>query len=513
MNGPPTIAGLVKQAFRLAGGLVVVAVVGCALLPVSSTPRGSVIPSGQGSVRQFTFSKTGDAALPLPGSEHLVVMLSASGSAPPPFNFRVQGEHGFGGESKFTADSYKWPPPKRHPIKTTQAGFAIGSKLDFWVNTGDSTALGDCLRRTSLAYFSSHAYYFVDEGPVGNDALCGRAAPPPPAQEQLRALAAAFEAGFPDSPDSPVPGAAPIYQTVTQLFGPDPVGGGIDGDPRTFIVISPAVDKFGQDKGLLGYFWSRDVQPRTGFGQTDPRAHSNERETVFLTSQIFNQRPTTTFGTLAHEFTHLIIYFQRAAAGFTSEETWWDEALAMFSMDRSGYGLKAGNEDIAKDVRSFLEQPGSYSLTQWNQNPHGFAYGLAYLYARFLFDRHGQDFIREVIAIPDGGVAAIDRALRKRGSTFEQAYSEFMVSVYTSGTRLQVDARYRLGVDISMYGNYGNIELRGVRTTKIGPEAALDGVRLKPWGTSFYEMTQEGTRPWTLLLRVPGPFFGSAIGY
>ncbi len=491
----------------------VLTLAGCALvMPTATTRPSTQVPVGQGAVRHFALAR-GDVNVQAPASKNLILMLSASGSAPPAVSFRVQDLPPLGGESRFTADMSRWRSPAYIPgarrpgrRKVQAANLPLGTKQDFWINTGDSSATGDCLRRTSLAYSSQHAYYFVDIGPAGTDPACGGEAGPTPDPMLLRGLAAAFEG------ESPLSGAFPIYQSITSLYGSDPEDGGIDNDTHTFIVISPAVDRFGKDKGLMGYYWSRDVQPKSG-GTGDPRSHSNEREAVFLTSQIFNQKPYTTYGTLAHEFTHLVMYYRRSLVGATAEETWWDEALAMLAMDRSGYGLRAGNEDIAKDIRSFLNNPGLYSLTQWQGNPNNFAYGLVYVFARYLHDRYGQELFREVIGGTEGGVAALEKVLRKRGSSFDKAYSEFMVALYTSGTLLEVDPQYKMAADLNMRGVYGAIDLDGIQSRRVSNFGELETVQLHPWGTAFYELGQESSRLWTFAFKVPQPLFGSLIGW
>ncbi|MBM3269009.1 MAG: hypothetical protein FJZ01_15325 [Candidatus Sericytochromatia bacterium] len=502
------------------------------VLPGAIKRPTTQLPVGQGAVRHFPL-RAGDVSLPFPASKNLVLMVSASGSASTAFSFRVQNSEAPAGEARFTSDAARWRAPAyapgAAPRRRTQANLPLGTKLDFWINTGDSSAAGDCLRRASLEYLSPHAYFFVDVGPGGSgsrDAVCGGPAGPELSKELLRGMAAAFEG------ESPLAGALPIYQTVTGMFGPDPVDGGVDGDPRTFVVISPAVDKFGQEKGLMGYYWSRDVQPRTT-SPADPRSHSNEREAIFLTNQIFNQKPYTTYGTLAHEFTHLVMYYQRSMAGSVAEEVWWDEALSMLAMDRTGYGLRAGNVDIAKDIGCFLERPSAYSMTQWSGNPHNFAYGLVYVFARYLHERFGQQLIREVIAIPDGGVAGLDRALRRRNTSFQQVYSDFVVAVYTSGTQLEVDPQYRMPAEINLRASYGGppdprcgsfslcelkdprcpASLDGVQAQRLQSFGQLQTVSLRTWGTAYYELGQGDPYPWTFAFKIPEALFGSAIGW
>jgi hypothetical protein len=491
-----------KASFGLFAIIAMVA--GCSVWIPTSTGRTTfTLPVGQGAVRHFPL-KTGDVTLPLPASKNLVLMLAASSSVGAPVTFRVTGASGrLGGDARFSkagadlAQHYG----ERTARRRVQAEQPIGATLEFWINRGDNLSTGDCHRLGTVRWKSAHAYYLLDSGPASTAAGCG---PAPdlasmPTEDQLQDMAAAFEG------NSAFPGASGIWNTVTQLFGADPAEG-VDGDPRTYVVLSPAVDDWGKEKGLLGYFWSRDVDVSAN--------HSNRKEVIFLTNQIFTQRRYTTYGTLAHEFTHLVMFYQRRNHGAPAADPWWDEALSMLAMDQTGYGLRAGNEDIAKDIRSFLQQPSAYSLTDWHLNPNQFAYGLVYVFARYLHDRFGPEFVRESLAARDsGGVAGLDRLLRRRGTTFQQVYADFMVAVYTSGTLLEVEPKYRMPQDINLRASYGAIGLDGVRASRLTAFGQQESASLRPWGTAFYDFGQEDDRAWNFTFRVPSPMFGSAVGW
>ena len=475
-----------------------------------------------GALREFTLAGTGQEAVSFPSSTHLALLLSASGSAPPgPVDFKIQAAPRVAETA--LSDSWRWQGPLSlrggsGPARSVQD---IPQALDLWINTGDSTAAGDCLRHVVQIYRSAHAYFYLDEGPgAGATGACAAAGlqptqavpagtlPAPSFNQGMSMLAKAFEQGFTSSTD-PLPGAAAIYPTVTGLFGPDPGGDSPPSGDPTFVVISPAVDDFGQQHGLMGYFWERDMQPVVN-SPGDPRQHSNQRPVVFLSDQIFAEQPYTTYGTLAHEFTHLVVYYQRTKAGVGANETWWNEALAMLSMDRCGYGWKAGNQDMAKDLNSFLEQPAAYSLTDWDQDPHGFAYGLVSLFARYLFDRFGPAFIREVALAPDGGVAALDAALQERGTSFEAVYEDFMIAIYAASKGLALGGVWQLAPDLDVRGLYGSVQLAGVQTQLAPPG---DGLRLPAWSTAFFDLSQGQSTPWNFSLTAPGPLFGSGIGF
>lgn len=484
---------------------------GCQKLPGASVQCLAQCGSGtSGSLREFVLTQTGHQSLSFPASSHVALLLSASGSVPSsPVDFRVQGARP--GTEAALSDSWRWSGPLSLYGPRPQGRFVqtIPTALDMWINTGDSTAQGDCLRHVVQVYHSAHAYYYVDEGPgAGATGNCAAPAGILPSQDQMRLMAASFEGGFPD-PTDPVPGAPPTYSTVTGLFGVDPADDSPPAGDPVFVVLSPAVDDFGAQHGLLGYFWERDMQAPVDVAG-DPRQHSNQRPVVFLTDQIFTEKPYTTYGTLAHEFTHLVVYYQRTKAGVGPNETWWNEAEAMLSMNVCGYGFKAGNEDMAKDLQSFLQQPGAYSLTEWNQDPNGFAYGLVSVFARYLYDRFGPQFIEEVNLAPDGGVGALDAALRQRGTTFEQVYEDFMVAVYASSKGIALGGVWQLAPDLDMRGKYGSIQLSGVQAQAGAPGGAF---WLPPWGTQFFELTQTQAGGWNFDLSVPGPYFGSGISF
>ena len=507
--------------------LVPVLLAGC---PHTVAPTASVVclthcgsgSSLPGSLREFTLAGTGQEAVSFPASTHLALLLSASGSAPPgPVDFKIQAAPRVAETA--LSDSWRWHGPLslNGGARTLRSVQDIPQTLDMWINTGDSTAAGDCLRHVVQLYHSAHAYFYLDEGPgAGATGACAApglqptqavpaaALPAPSFSQGVTVLAKAFEQGFSSATD-PLPGAAPIYSTVTGLFGPDPGGDSPPGGDPTFVVISPAVDDFGLQHGLMGYFWERDMQPVVD-SPGDPREHSNQRPVVFLSDQIFAEQPYTTYGTLAHEFTHLVVYYQRTKAGVGANETWWNEAMAMLSMDRCGYGWKAGNQDMAKDLSSFLQQPAAYSLTDWDQDPHGFAYGLVSLFARYLFDRFGAAFIREVTLAPDGGITALDAALGERNTSFEAVYEDFMISIYASSKGLALGGVWQLAPDLNMRGRYGAVQLAGVQTQLAPPGA---GLLLPAWSTAFFDLSQGHDSAWTFSLTAPGPLFGSGINF
>ncbi len=133
-----------------------------------------------------------------------------------------------------------------------------------------------------------------------------------------------------------------IYSVNIENFG-DPTD--IDANQRTILFFTRAVNELtppNQNSYVGGFFFSRDLFPKTTMGSIDACATSNVAEMVYLLvpdpDGVVNQNVrttdfvrTVTAGTLAHEFQHLInasrhLYVNLGSSAF--EDTFLDEGLA-----------------------------------------------------------------------------------------------------------------------------------------------------------------------------------------
>ncbi|GEM_PF-3592225 len=494
---------MVRRLGPLSMALMLAVLTGCNLFPPTTSSEIDLRQGVDGRVRQFIVGPQSSGLLNLGSARKLLFALSAGPTALREESFRLQvlpatdpdalpGPRG-DAHSRFRESSRALaaetvaepqrrlqevsPPPKKDETRP------------FWVNIGNSQWTGDKPQQAKLVIPpTENAYFFVD--------TASSLHADPNLSSKLGELAAAFE--------------SIIYPRVTQVFGasPDP---GIDGDRRVYIVISPAVDNFGKDAGLMGYFWSRDLHARIA-SQGNVRDHSNEKEVIFLTDQIFKQKAWTTYGTLAHEFTHLVIYNQKVLLPNRNapEETWLDEALAMLAMDLCGWGLRNGNDEIAKDIAFFQANPEKYSLTDWSDNPRGFSYGLSYLFSRYLYDRFSEAMIRDVIKSPQVGVSGVTQALLPRGATFEDVFSDWTLANAIFGLGLTTDPRYSYAPEINLRGTYGSIKLTGIQPRPIAKPANVTGPSRR-WGTAYYLLNSEQERPWKMDVRPGSSLFGGTV--
>ena len=140
------------------------------------------------------------------------------------------------------------------------------------------------------------------------------------------------------------------WPVVTTNFG---TPSDVDDNDRVLILFTSAVNELtprGADYIVGGFFYGRDLFPRKANDKAGACASSNERELFYLLapdpSGAVNGNARSkayvrgsTFGTLAHEFEHLVNasrrLYENGADDF--EQTWLDEGLAHIAEELSFY--------------------------------------------------------------------------------------------------------------------------------------------------------------------------------
>jgi hypothetical protein len=132
------------------------------------------------------------------------------------------------------------------------------------------------------------------------------------------------------------------------------------------------------------------------------------------------------FGTIAHEFQHLIHRDNDA-----SEETWINEGMSDFAEYLCGYESYWGH------VNFFLAHPEN-SLVEWDEHynaetgPEVLAdYGQAFLMQLYLKDKYGKDFVKALAQDPDHGIDSTNKILAQfdTGIDFEELFRRFSIAV------------------------------------------------------------------------------------
>jgi len=207
-----------------------------------------------------------------------------------------------------------------------------------------------------------------------------------------------------------------IYPECHDWFGTE-WNPGIDGYSRIFILFHDV----GNNKSAAeygGYFSPVDELTRA--------SSSNRKEILYMDAYLFSQRGRFTFfASMAHEFTHLLNWFQN---GGNTDESWLEEGRASFAE----WAIYGNIHSIF--VKGYLSAP-SISLT--SASSPNTRYGAAFMLLSYLYENYGgKQTIREVSAQNKKGIAAINAALETRGyqERFGDVFNTWVVANYLNDT-------------------------------------------------------------------------------
>jgi len=281
-------------------------------------------------------------------------------------------------------------PPTSSAAKVAQETTAIlvGTELSFPVAGSNILVAATCQR------VGEHAYIFVENRFW--DTNGGRIY-----QDDVDALGELFDSASPADP------ARGVYELVTETFG-EPAD--VDGDERIFLLVHDIKNS----PNIVGLF-DRSV--------ADHPVPEYRRDVLFIDETHLSKSSTRNlvFGTLAHEFQHLIHW-----RWDDDEDSWVDEGLAGYAEELVGFPEADPNA-----VPEFLKAPHT-SLTDWNFTSSARSYGVTYLFMSFLAERYGHELIREFVAQPRNGTDGLDAAMAARQETdrFVDAWQMWTVGNY-----------------------------------------------------------------------------------
>lgn len=205
-----------------------------------------------------------------------------------------------------------------------------------------------------------------------------------------------------------------IYPTLTSVFGSE-WRPGVDGDEKITILFHQMKEDIG------GYFRSTDEYLKVQLPE------SNEREMVYLPVAEIDNIQLKTF--LAHEFVHLITFYQKDKTFNVAEEVWLNEARAEYALTLLGYNDLYDGSNLQRRVRSFLENP-SDSITEWQNKKYD--YGSASLFIQYLADHYSATILADSLKSKLTGVASLNEALRENGfkEDFAQIFTDWTITVF-----------------------------------------------------------------------------------
>ena len=178
-----------------------------------------------------------------------------------------------------------------------------------------------------------------------------------------------------------------ILPTTTRLFG----------QPDRLPVSILHVPTLGG--GTIGYFSAADGYP------TAVNPFSNQRNLLYIALEYAPLDSVDYYAVVAHELQHMVHEAQDS-----NEETWLNEGLSELAAHLNGY--PADNHTAA-----FLAAPDN-SLTHFNYESGD--YGAAYLFVRYLYERFGAEFIRDLVAEQANGAKGITAVLPPTSPSFDE---------------------------------------------------------------------------------------------
>lgn len=331
-----------------------------------------------------------------------------------------------------------------HVGRTTPLNEHLGQEDTFWISDLDTRR--NMRIRAKLVYVTPHVYMYVEDGQAANLGA-------------LESSANLFE--------------TKIYSTDRATFGSE-WSPGIDDDVHLTIL-----NAVGLGNGVGGYFSSEDEYP------TSVNPYSNEREMFYVNLETTIPGGADYNSTLAHEFQHMIHWYQHAV-----DLSWANEGMSVLAEHINGFSV-AGLD------LSFVQNPDT-QLNDWTDDVDGALphYGAGYLFMDYFAEHYGgYGILKELLSDPASPPINFDDVLAKHGYSdhFIDVLHKWFIANYVE--------------DVSVYsGEYGypSIHLPGVMPQHNWsgyPGSESDSVH--QYAAEYYDLRPQGRRG-TLKLRLKG---------
>jgi hypothetical protein len=248
---------------------------------------------------------------------------------------------------------------------------------------------------------------------------------------------------------------------------------GIDNDPRIHILLVNEP----QWGGYFGYFGPVNEYPTAIY------PYSNQQEMILvnlastrLVSDSFN-------GKLGHEYQHLIQWSKDP-----NQDYWLNEAFSELSYFLSGAPLPSSA--LGPTNAELFALGPDMQLTSWPERRYGdedmadFAqYGAGQLFAIYLLEQFGPQFIKDLVNNPDPGVISIQQELNKLPDKprFEEVFASWLLANLLNQPNL-------------LEGQYGYQNIRPVlpeREMLRSFDGEVIADQLPPYGARYYEIRSD----------------------
>lgn len=336
----------------------------------------------------------------------------------------------------------------------------IGSEEEFYIpaygSVATSTAFPNNRIKATCLGVSGNVYVFVDNAIVN------------PSSSLISEVRLKFEEG--------------ILPRVRDVFGLEPELGP-DGDSRITILLTDALSN-----GIAGIFYGADLFAN------DPGdiqlKESNGRKIFYIKYGLSSS--ITRYGTMAHEFQHMVNFWQKRINGGPGvfEATWLNEGMSKYSEEICGYGILEGDENTALLLKLSQENFADLSLTEWEGLN---SYGLSYLFVRFIAqeNRYGTSYrevTRALISSSLTGKANVEAITRE---PFAQTMARWAISLYINNHSSTNPADYGLS-GLNLSGRFSGVTLPGFVPVNLY-SGIIDNVTLKADGVRGFVRQSTGS--------------------
>ncbi len=334
--------------------------------------------------------------------------------------------------------------PIRHVGRTTPLNAHLGQEDSFWLNNSETDTYSRI--RAKLMDITPHVYMYVEDGQQVNLAA-------------LASSATIFE--------------KQIYPTDRAIYGSE-WSPGIDDDVHLTIL-----NAVGLSRNTGGYFSSEDEYP------TSVNPYSNEREMFYVNLDSTIPGSADYNSTLAHEFQHMIHWYQHPV-----DLSWVNEGMSVLAQHINGYPVDG--VDLA-----FVQSPDT-QLNDWSDNinaalPH---YGAGYLFMDYFAEHYGgYSILKELLQDPAAPPANFDHVLAKHGyaDRFMDVFNKWLIADYVEDPT----------IDSGQY-SYTTIHLPEVNpqhSINHYPTSETDSVH--QYAAEYYDIQSQGRRG-TLAISLKG---------
>jgi len=309
---------------------------------------------------------------------------------------------------------------------------SLGEQVDFFVDS-QYDITGRTQLTATLKIIGEYVYFYIDDEYWNNlNGLSKNSL-----RETLEELADEFD--------------QVIYPKERAVFGSE-WSPGIDNDIRITVLVSELVDSAG------GYVNIYDEYPKAEISS------SNEREMIYMNTLAIFSQENKSF--LAHEFQHLISFYQKTVLYDIEEDIWLNEARSEYAPTVCGYNDVYRSSYLADKVDIFLDEP-SDPLAEWKNKLSD--YGAVTLFMEYLTNHYGDDIVTKMILNNKVGIESINDALSSLGydKSFSDVFTDWAIANYLNDCSIGNNNEYcylgdltyqRLNVDYSAsYSGFPNL--------------------------------------------------------